>query len=53
MESYKVLQCPYFGKFSVNHRNRFSELSINTSLVLKLVSLTDVVKHRGNMDRLI
>jgi hypothetical protein len=52
LECNMLLLCPHFSKFSVNHRNQYSELSINRSLALKLVSLMDVINCRRNIARL-
>ena len=53
LEWYKIYHCPHFSKFSVNRRSQYSELSINRSLALKLVSLMDDINCRRNIARLL
>jgi hypothetical protein len=52
LECHKLFHCPHFSKFIVTHRSQCSELSINRSLALKLVSLMDDINCRRNIARL-
>ena len=53
LESYRTYHCPHFSKFSVNRRDQSSELAVNISLALQLVSLMNVINCRGNVARLL